>query len=222
LSNNEPLLPIPSPSRAPGRLLEQAGSLLDDDPAQPLALLQQAARDSLRQGEPRRAALLLHRRAALNVAAGHSPVEDLALAARLLHGHAEERALVLLDLGHALLQEGDTRRATLFLHSGERLARQTTNYELVAAARHTLGQVAEQEGDYASARDFLRQAGEALTFDVESDLTATLRDVGNLPADPRAGQERARRQQAIEDELEALKAELRNADPPTDPSRGTE
>ncbi|HEX8682128.1 MAG TPA: hypothetical protein VF707_07440 [Ardenticatenaceae bacterium] len=213
---------LPRPRGDPGHLTQQAASLFDSHPSQALALLQQAAQDSLRQGEPRRAALLLHRRAALNVVQGHSPVEDLALAARLLDGHAEERALVLLDLGHALLREGDTRRATLVLRSGERLARQTTNYELVAAARHTLGQVAEQAGDYATARDFLRQAGEALTFDVESDLIATLRDVGNLPADPRAQQERARRQQAIEDELEALKAEMRNAYPTTDPSRGTE
>jgi tetratricopeptide (TPR) repeat protein len=213
LDSDEQPAQLPPPPDDPGRLTQQAASLFGSHPSQARALLQQAAQGWLRQGEPRRAALLLHRRAALNVAQGHSPVEDLALAARLLDGHTEERALVLLDLGHALLREGDTRRATLVLRSGERLARRTDNYELVAAARHTLGKVAEQAGDYATARDFMRQAGEALTFDVESDLIATLRDVGNLPANPRAQQERARRQQAIEDELEALKAEMQHAEP---------
>lgn len=212
-SDEEASLLLATTTDDPSRLAQQAASLRDADPPQALALLQQAAQGWLRQGDPRRAALLLHRRAALGIAQGHSPVEDLALAARLLNDHPEDRALVLLDLGHALHQEGDTRRAALTLRASETLARAAANFELLAAARHALGTLADEQGDHATARDWLRDTGTALILDAESDLLATLRDVGNLPPNPRADHERARRQQALEDELAALKAELANTPP---------
>jgi hypothetical protein len=130
------------------------------------------------------------------------------MAARLLESMPEERALVLMDLGQVLFSEGDIRRATLALRESEALARDAGRYELVAAARHALGKVAVEMGDHESARSFLREAGTALVYDVEADLLATLRDIGNLPRDPYAEQERARRKQGVEDELAALKDEL--------------
>ena len=50
--------------------------------------------------------------------------------------------------------------------------------------------------------------GMAMIVEVEGELLSTLRDMGNLPDNPQAAQERARRQQMVEDELAALKEEL--------------
>lgn len=199
---------LPPPSDEPMTVTQQALALVEYNPQQAVALLQVAAQGWLAQGERRRAALVLHRRAALRLRTEESPVADLAQAARLLIGDPEDRALVLLDLGHALRQAGDLRRATLTLRESEQLARQVGNPELTAAARHALSRVADEVGDFANARTFLRGMGRAMIYDVERDLLATLRDMGNLPDDSRATQERARRQQAIEDELAALKREM--------------
>ncbi len=206
--SSHPLPQLPPPSDDPRVLAQQALGLAAQQPDAALAMLQGAAHLALQQGEPRVAALVLHRRAALALANEHSPVPDLAMAARLLAEQPAERALVLLDLGHALLREGDVRRATLTLRESEMLARTTAQYELSAAARHALSQVAEQRGDYASARDFLREAGTALAYDVERELLATLRDMGNLSQDSWAEAERTRRQRAVEEELAALKREV--------------
>ena len=206
------MLPLSSAGEDAGQLTREALALARQDPPRALVLMRQAAERWMRQDEPRRAALVLHRRAALALAEGHSPVPDLALAARLLDEAPDERSLVLMDLGYALAQRGDLRRATLVLLESETLARQVGNYELTAAARHTLGKVAIEAGDFATGRDFLKQSGQAMVYDIEHDLLTTLRDIGNLPHDPWAEQERARRAQAVEDELAALKREMGLAD----------
>ncbi|MDQ4077270.1 MAG: hypothetical protein M3220_13610 [Chloroflexota bacterium] len=203
-----PMQRLPPPAAEPRQLAQRALALAQQNPSQALTLLQDAARQALRQGESRTAALILHRRAGLLLANDHSPIPDLAMAARLLENRPEERALVLLDLGQALAQNGDLGRATLTLGESERLARQGEQHELTAAARHALSQIAEQQGDYTTARTFLQGAGRALVYDVEHDLLATLRDMGNLPHDPRAEWERARREQAVEEELARLKREM--------------
>ncbi|MBA3533851.1 MAG: hypothetical protein H0T73_18185, partial [Ardenticatenales bacterium] len=145
-----------------------------------------------------------------------SPIADLALAARLLTEHPEDRALVLLDLGHALAQAGDIRRATLALRESETLARQANHHELLTAARHALGKIADEVGDYASARTFLREEGRAMIYDVESDFLAVLRDMGNLPHHSRAEQERLHRKQAVEEELAELKRQMGMTSPSED------
>jgi sugar phosphate isomerase/epimerase len=205
---NPPHLLPPPPPGDPALVVEEALQRAGSDPAGALALLRDAAQTWMRQGEPRRAALALHRSAALRLRNEESPVSDLALAARLLEGIPDDRAIVLLDLGHALAMEGDSRRAILALRESERLARQTANHELLTAARHTLADLADDLGDYRSARAFLREAGQAMIYSVESDLLSTLRDMGNLPPNPRLEQERLRRQQAVEDELAALKRSM--------------
>ncbi|MGH2542310.1 MAG: hypothetical protein ACRDIB_05925, partial [Ardenticatenaceae bacterium] len=196
------------PSDDPAELARQATRLARHNPSQAYTLLGEAAQLWTRQGEFRQAALLLHRRAALSLTSHRSPVPDLAMAARLLEALPEERSLVLLDLAQALALEGDARRAILTLRESERLARGLGHFELLAAARHALGKLTAAQGDYASARTFLRGAGQAMIYDVESELLATLRDLGNLPHNLQAEQKRAQRQQAVEEELAALKQDL--------------
>ncbi len=171
--------------------------------------LRQDAQQHVARGEMRQAALMLHRSAALALQAGRSPLADLAMAARLLEEMPAERALVLADLGQALREAGDPRRALLALRESERLAREAGHAELLTVAREALGQLAEEQGNHASARAWVRGAGMALAVEVEQALLATLRDVGNLPPDPRAERERARRERAVEEELAALKQELK-------------
>ena len=190
------------------QLAPQKLTFSKDNPEQALILLAQSARQALKEGDRRRAAITLHKRAALSVEINASPIADLALAAQLLKTDPESRALVLLDLGQALTASGDLRRATLVLRESEKLARQVGHTELTTAARYALSEVASQKGDFVSARTFLRSTGMAMIVEVEGELLSTLRDMGNLPDHPQAAQERARRQQMVEDELAALKEEL--------------
>lgn len=181
----------------------------DDHAALPALLrLAEAAETALERGDARGAALALHRRAALLQRAGQRPSHDLALAVQLLDDFPEEKALVLLDLGHALHHEGDLRRAALIWQESARLAKGHELYDLLAAARHALGKLADEVGAHQLARDSLRASGAALVLDIERDFLLTLGHVGALPADPRIAQERARRAAAVEAELAALKAEL--------------
>lgn len=179
-----------------------------DNPEQALILLAESAQLALKEGAKRRAAIILHKRAALSLEINASPIADLALAAQLLKIDPEARALVLLDLGQALTASGDLHRATLVLRESEKLARQVGHTELTTAARYALGEVANQMGDFASVRTFLRSTGMAMIVEVEGELLSTLRDMGNLPDNAQAAQERARREQMVEDELAALKQEL--------------
>lgn len=189
-------------------LMEQGLAMSDENPTQALILLEESARHWLQHGDKRRAAFVLHQRAGLRLKNEQSPVKDLAMAARLLAGEPNARAVVLLDLGQALAQEKDFRRAALALRESEKLARQANNTELIAAARYALGDVSSGGGDFAGARTHLRQAGFAMIYDIENDLLTTLHNIGNLPNDARAKRERARRAQAVEDELAALKQEM--------------
>ena len=189
-------------------LMEQGLAVSDENPIQALALLEESARHWLRQGDKRRAAFVLHQRAGLCLKNEQSPVHDLTMAARLLAKEPEARAVVLLDLGQALAQEKDFRRGALMLRESEKLARQTDNPELIAAARYALGDVSSGGGDFASARTYFRQAGLAMIYDIENDLLTTLHNIGNLPDERRVKRERARRAQAVEDELAALKKEM--------------
>lgn len=199
---------LPPPSDDPTVIARQALAAALLPPDQALARMEEGARRLLRLGERRQAALVLHRRAAVALRAAQDPAADLAAAARLLDGYDEERAIVLLDLGRLLRERKELPRATLVLRESERLARRAENHELVAAARHALSQVAEAAGDPAGARSFLHAAGQAMILEVESALLATLRDVGNLPADPWAERARAARDAAVEEELAALKRAL--------------
>jgi tetratricopeptide (TPR) repeat protein len=190
------------------QLEEQALRIRKDNPEQALILLAESAQLALKERERRRAAIILHKRAALSLQMNASPIADLALAAQLLRSDPEARALILLDLGQALAARGDLHRATLVLRESEKLARQVGHAELTTAARYALGEVANEKGDFISARTFLRSTGMAMIVEVEGELLSTLRDIGNLPDNPQAAQERARRQQMVEDELAALKQEL--------------
>lgn len=190
------------------QLEQQALRIRKDNPEEALILLAESARSWLKEGETGRAAITLHKRAALSLQMNASPIADLASAAQLLKKAPEARALVLLDLGQALAASGDLHRTMLVLRESEKLARQVGHAELTTAARYALGEVANQKGDYLSARTFLRSTGMAMIVEVEGELLSTLRDMGNLPDNPQAAQERARRQQMVEDELAALKQEL--------------
>ncbi|MGB0388848.1 MAG: hypothetical protein ACPGWR_28845 [Ardenticatenaceae bacterium] len=206
--NHNPSKLLPTATNDALGLMQQALALSDENPVKALTLLQESARNWLWQDDKRRAAFVLHRRASLCLKYNQSPLSDLAMAARLLADEPEARAVVLLDLGQALAQENDLRRARLTLAESEKLARQVGNPELTAAARHALANVATDAGDFASARAFLHESSRALIYDIESDLLNTLSHIGNLPDDPRAERERARRAQAVEDELAALKREM--------------
>lgn len=190
------------------QLAPQRLRLSKEHAEQALIFLAQSARQALKEGDNRRAAIMLHQRAALSVEINASPIADLALAAQLLKTDSESRALVLLDLGQALMASGDLGRATLVLRESEKLARQVGHTELTTAARYALSEVASQKGDFVGVRTFLRSTGMAMIVEVEGELLSTLRDMGNLPDHPQAAQERARRQQMVEDELAALKEEL--------------
>jgi len=199
-------------------LMQEGLAISDENPSQALELLEQSARKWLRQDDKRRAAFVLHQRAALSLKNSQSPVKDLAMAARLLKNEPEARAVLLLDLGQALTQEREFRRAALALRESEKLARKANNIALSEAARYALGDVSVGGRRKVRTRtttiseeahpEEVRHAGFTMIYDVENDLLTTLHHIGNLPDDPLVKRERERRAQAVEDELAALKREM--------------
>lgn len=195
-------------------LMEEALAISDENPSQALTLLEQSARQWLKQDDKRRAAFVLHQRASLSLKNNQSPTNDLAMAARLLANEPQARAVVLLDLGQALMEEKDFRRAGLVLRESEKLARKVNNIALSEAARYALGDVSlggrkrVKVTDEPIYREGVRDTAFHMIYDVENDLLSTLHHIGSLTTDPLVKWERERRAQAVEDELAALKREM--------------
>lgn len=199
-------------------LMQEGLAISDENPSQALELLEESARTWLKHDDKRRAAFVLHQRAGLSLNNSQSPVKDLAMAARLLKNEPEARAVVLLDLGQALTQERQFRRASLALRESEKLARQANNIALSEAARYALGDVSVGGRKKVTTKttttseethpEAVRHEGFTMIYEVENDLLTTLHQIGNLPDDPLAKWERERRAQAVEDELAALKREM--------------
>ena len=83
-------------------LMQEGLAISDENPNQALELLEESARKWLKHDDKRRAAFVLHQRAALSLKNSQSPIKDLAMAARLLKNEPEARAVVLLDLNLVL------------------------------------------------------------------------------------------------------------------------
>ncbi len=193
-------LPTLSPSAR--EVSYQALELVGRDPVAARAQWQEAATLWVAEGQARQAAFALHQRAGLALVTKESPVADLAAAAQLLYNHPEARAVVLLDLGHALHRDGDKRRARLVVKESSQLALRVGDTALAQEAQALLREIdAERMG--------LKDLGTTLRQHSPYLANQEFRDVIEIP--PTSVQRTAevhRREQAVAEELATLKQEM--------------
>lgn len=171
------------------------------DPATARIQFQEAATLWVAAGQARLAAFCLHQRAGLALRTQESPLVDLAAAAQLLMHEPEARAVVLLDLGHALRQAGDRRRAKLVLKESSNWALRVGDEAIAIEARETLREV-EAERNGTDLKGALRRHSPLLADE-------PLRAIMTVPpAVARRAAAQTARAEAVDTELGLLKQEM--------------